>query len=136
MKGWSRVREPLSPIVVGEALVSLLEPLHPEIGGADVRRRRLRLVADGEAEPADRERVGERRRLEVGVQAAVEVGSGRAVHRPAPGPVGLEDRLAPPARRPPGDACAPGAHAPSSSTSYSTAQATPSSTAAVLPAIR
>jgi hypothetical protein len=106
-EGGSRVRELLSPVVVGEALVSLLQPLDREIGGADVRGGRLRLVADGQRQAAHRECVGERRRLEVDVEAAVEMGRGRAVHRPAPGPVRLDDRLAPSTRRPSGDACAP-----------------------------
>src|SRR3954465_4443670 len=73
----------LPALGVVEAQVVLLEPLDAEAEGSDVRRRSLGPLADLQPEPVDGERVRESRGLEVDVEAAVELGPGLAVDRPA-----------------------------------------------------
>ena len=46
-----------------------------------------------ESQPVDRQRVGARRRLEVDVEASVQLGRGDAADAPMAGPVGFEPRL-------------------------------------------
>src|SRR5947209_16802080 len=76
---------------IRQTSVSLLEPLDAEVGGAHVRGGCGGLVSDGEAEPMDGKRGGERRRLEVDVHAAVELREVPPVNLPAAAAVGSHD---------------------------------------------
>ena len=76
--------------LVVDAGVGLLEPLDGEAGGAHPGRGRLGPVADAQRQPAHGERVGERRRLEVDVEAPLEVRRGGAVDEPRAAAVALD----------------------------------------------
>lgn len=89
----SRVVVTLAAAVVPEAHIPLLEPIHAQVDRADVRRRRIRLLAHLQREAMDRQRIRESRRLEVDVDAAVEVRRRLAVDPPSPFSVGLKRPL-------------------------------------------
>jgi hypothetical protein len=75
--------------VILQADVPLLESLDAEIESADVCGGRVRFLADLEPEAMGGKRVGKGGRFEIHVQAAVEVGSCRAVYQPATGSIGF-----------------------------------------------
>lgn len=123
---------PLRALVV-HAEVALLEPLDGEVGSADVGGRRLGLLSDVETQPADRQGVGQRRRLEVDVDAAGQLGADAPSisQAPAPSPSSLTS-WRPDADRP--TTCALRvAHVASTTIEYRIAQGWPSSTTAACP---
>jgi hypothetical protein len=63
------------PVLVAEALVRLVDPGHAECGDVDPGDAERGLLTDGEVRQSpDREGVGQRRRRDVHVDTAVEVG--------------------------------------------------------------
>src|SRR4051812_20679039 len=103
---WGSVAVAVPVLGVVEANVALFQPLDVEAGSADVHRRRVRGPADLESETMDRNRIGERRRLEVHVETPVELGDRFAVDPPAAGAIALDAKLAGAAGRPAHDASA------------------------------
>jgi hypothetical protein len=78
-------------VVVG-APILLLKALDHEIEDPDLGRRRLGPLTVVEAQSMDRDHVGARRRLQVDIEASVQVGSVHSIHAPSSRAVGLENR--------------------------------------------
>ena len=127
------VAEGLATVLVRESLVALFQTLHREVHGSHVHRGRLCSRSDRQLQTMHGERVRQRRRLEVDVEAAVEVGASHAVDQPPPVVALLELDLSLATDRPVADASPPATHSDQRSISYQTAQGTPSSWAAVHP---
>jgi hypothetical protein len=94
-EGGSGVAVALSLAVIGQADVVLLEPLDPQIASADICRGRVGFPADIESEAMDGEGVRQSGRLEVHIQAPVELGRRRAIDVPPAGPIRVQAQLAP-----------------------------------------
>ena len=76
--------------VGGDSVVALVEALDVEIKCSQVGGGRLAGVADGEREAMDRQRVRAHRRLEIDVDAPIEVFRGGTVDQPPSRSVGLD----------------------------------------------